>query len=463
MGRPVRSTQAGPDRLDPLGSDPLLWRLFPPLATGVEWGLERTERALAALGDPHRAFRSLHVGGTNGKGSVTATLASVFSRAGHKAGSYTSPHLRSFRERILVEGRPVAEGRLVEYADEVREHVTSCGLTFFEAATVLAFHAFAREGVELAAVEVGLGGRLDATNVLSPLVSGVTNIAMDHADYLGNTVADIAREKAGIVKPGVPFVIGETDPSLLEIFAEAARQVGAPLHVVGPEHVLGVGVSAEGTSFRTRTDSWGELQISTPLVGAHQAANTAVAVAMLDRLPVDLRPGAPEVREGITHVRHHGRNELRRLDGRTWLFDVAHNPAGILALADTIDRLRLPRPLVVLVSILGDKDWRTMLPPLLDRADAAVLTVPHSAPADRRWDPWAVLEAMRADAPAADVSVVDEFAEAVSRAAARAGRGSVVVTGSVHTVGGAMKALGIDPLDEPVRPTRGASRAGGEA
>ena len=444
MGRPVGGTSAGPDRLDPPGSDPLLRRLFPALATGVEWGLERTERALASLGDPHRAFRSLHVGGTNGKGSVTATAASVLARAGRRAGSYTSPHLRSFLERILVDGRPLPEERLVAYADEAREIVSRHELTFFEAATVLAFHAFAGEGVEVAAVEVGLGGRLDATNVLSPDVSGVTNIAMDHTDYLGDTLAAIAREKAGIVKAGVPFVTSETDPALLDIFAEAARRAGSPLHVVPPRHLRDVRVSARGTTFRMRTDSWSELELATPLVGAHQALNTAVAVAMLDRLPDDLRPDAAAVREGVSSVRHHGRNELKEIDGRTWLFDIAHNPAGILALADTLDRLSLPRPLVALVGILGDKDWRAMLPPLLERADAVVLAVPPSAPAERRWNPREVVEVLRGHRTPLVAS--EDFAEAVHEAGRRAAGGTVVVTGSVHTVGSAMSALGIDVL-----------------
>jgi dihydrofolate synthase/folylpolyglutamate synthase len=416
--------------------------LFPALATGVEWGLGRTERALATLGDPHRAFHSLHVGGTNGKGSVTATLASVCRHAGSRSGSYTSPHLRSFLERIIVDGHPVAEERLSVYADEARAAVSACGLTFFEAATVLAFHTFAREGVEMAAVEVGLGGRLDATNVLVPEVSGVTNIAMDHADYLGDTLADIAREKAGIVKPGVPFVTGETDPALLAIFADAAGGAGAPLRVVRPEDVRDVEVHPAGTTLRVRTDSWGDLELETPLVGAHQAANTAVAVAMLDVMPADLRPDAAAVRAGVASVRHHGRNEVRVIAGLTWLFDVAHNPAGILTLTDTIDRLALPRPLVALVGILGDKNWRAMLPPLLERADALVLAVPPSVPADRRWEPREVAGALTgAGRP---VVAFDDFREAVAEAGRRAGTGTVVVTGSVHTVGGAMRVLSVD-------------------
>jgi dihydrofolate synthase/folylpolyglutamate synthase len=438
------ATKSGPDRLDPLTSDPLLRRLFPELATGVEWELGRTERALAMLEDPHRAFRSLHVGGTNGKGSVTMTIAAVLGRSSRRVGCYTSPHLCSFLERILVDGRPVPESALLAYADDARSAIAENGLTFFEAATVLACHAFAREGVEVAAVEVGLGGRLDATNVLMPEVSAVTNIAMDHAEYLGNTLEAIAREKAGIIKRGVPFVTGETDPALLRIFHDAAARVGAPLHQVTREHVRDVRVESTRTSFAMATSSWGDVEIVTPLVGAHQAANAAVAVAMLDRLPDDLRPSAGEVREGAGHVRHRGRNEIRVLDGRTWLFDVAHNPAGILALAATLDSVELPGPRVALVGVLGDKDWRSMLPPLLERVDAAVLAVPPSAPAHRRWDPRAVADAL--DAGGKPLVVAGDFGDAVTDAARRAGRGTVIVTGSVHTVGGAMRAVGLDPL-----------------
>jgi dihydrofolate synthase/folylpolyglutamate synthase len=437
---------AGPDRLDPPSEDPLLRLLFPALATGVEWGLGRTERALEALDDPHRAFRSLHVGGTNGKGSVTATLASVLQRSGRRVGCYTSPHLCSFHERILVDGRPVAESALVGYANETRDAVARFGLTFFEAVTVLAFHAFAREGVAVAAIEVGLGGRLDATNVLVPDVTAVTNIAMDHADYLGGTLGEIAREKAGIIKPGVPFVTGETDPALLEVFASVARGVDAPMHLVTQDRVREATVSTDHTTFSMATRAWGDLEIVTPLVGAHQATNTAVAVEALEHLPDGLRPARREVLEGIRAVRHPGRNEIRVLDGVTWLFDVAHNPAGIVSLAATLDHLDLPRPRVALVGVLADKDWRSMLPPLLGRMDATVLTVPPSAPGDRRWDPVAAAAELGTDSRVvAQPGFEQALAEATARAG-HAGKGTVVVTGSVHTVGSAMRLLGVDPL-----------------
>jgi dihydrofolate synthase/folylpolyglutamate synthase len=418
--------------------------LFPALPTGVEWDLARIRGALASIDDPHLSFRAFHVGGTNGKGSVTATLASVLTAEGHRAASYTSPHLCRFRERILVDGAPLPEEALVLYADEARDAVVRFGLTFFEAVTLLAFHSFRQERVEVAAVEVGLGGRLDATNVLVPDVSAVTNVALDHTEYLGGTLREIAGEKAGIMKADVPFVTAETDPDLLRLFQERGAAVGAPIHTLSTEAVRDVVVARTHTSFRMATGPWGDLEVVTPLVGRHQAVNTALAVETLARAPADLRPGSRAVLDGIRSVRHAGRDETRVVDGRTWLFDVAHNPAGVASLADTLDRLDLPRPLVLLLGVLGDKDWRSMLPPLLERVQAAVLTVPRTAPPGRRWDPAGAAEALGVGSPR--LLVMEDFDAALQVAAERAGSGTVVVTGSVHTVGNAMGALGIDPL-----------------
>lgn len=435
-----------PERLDRPFADPLVGRLFPPLATGVHWGLERTVRALEVLGDPHLSYATLHIGGTNGKGSVTSTLASILQRAGHKTAGYTSPHLCSFRERLLIDGRPLSEHALLAYASEVRDPVLRFGLTFFEAVTVLAMHAFAREGVEVAVMEVGLGGRLDATNVVRPEVAAITNVAMDHTDFLGETLREIAREKAGIMKPGVPIVTGETTPEILGIFQALARDVGSPLIRLDPGALESVRVSIDQTSFVLSTGTWGDLELSTPLVGFHQAANAALAVEILDQLREDLKPSAADIIGGMASVEYHGRDEIAQIDGRTWLFDVAHNTAGMLTLVDTIDRLDLPRPLVALIGVLGDKDWHSMLPPLLSRADAAILTQPPSAPPERRWDVAAAADQVEA---LTVVRVVEDFERAVTRAKERAKRGTVVVTGSVHTVGSAMSLLGLDPLGRP--------------
>lgn len=437
-GQPV-----APERLDRPFADPLVGRLFPPLATGVHWGLERTREALSFLGDPQERFPVLHVGGTNGKGSVATTLAAVLNRSGLRTGCFTSPHLCSFRERVVVGGEALTEEVLTARAAEISDAVRRFGLTFFEAVTVLGMHAFAREGVDLAVVEVGLGGRLDATNVVTPAVSAVTNVAMDHAEYLGDTLPLIAREKAGIVKARVPFVTAEPDPGIFELFRSIAAERGAPFFGVRPGDISAIDVARDHTAFTLRTRAWGELRVRTPLVGRHQAANTALAVEILEHLPEDLRPDAGAVLAGITHVVHPGRDQIEVIDGTTWLLDVAHNTAGVLSLVDTLDRVALPEPVVALVGVLGDKDWRVMLPPLLSRAVRAVLTQPPSAPPERRWNVEDAAEAVEHVCP---LRVEEDFVAALESARKEAAGGTVVVTGSCHTVGSALKVLGREPL-----------------
>jgi dihydrofolate synthase/folylpolyglutamate synthase len=436
------AARSAPERLEAVFGDPLVERLFPPLATGVHFGLERMERALRALGDPHLAYETIHIGGTNGKGSVTATVGSVLRASGRRTACYTSPHLCSFRERLLIDGAPIAEDLVLRYADEVREVVSAFGLPFFEAVTLLAMHAFAREGVEVGVMEVGLGGRLDATNLVRPRVSAVTNVAMDHSEYLGDTLLAIAREKAGIMKAGVPFVTAETSPEILTLFRSLSASVGAPLTIVPPDAARDVQVARDHTGLRLHTRTWGDIALRTPLVGLHQAVNAALSVAVLEELDEDLRPGLSALVEGVAEVVHPGRDELLRIGEGAWLFDVAHNTAGVHSLADTLDRLDLPRPLVALVGVQGDKDWRTMLPALFSRVDAAILTQPPTVSPERRWDPVAVAREVESFTV---VHVVPDFVEAMGAAAERARGGTVVVTGSVHTVGSTMSFLGVDP------------------
>jgi dihydrofolate synthase/folylpolyglutamate synthase len=234
--------------------------------------------------------------------------------------------------------------------------------------------------------------------------------------------------------------------------------------VLDPSSVRDVTVARGQTAFRMATRAWGDLEVVTPLVGHHQAVNTALAIEIFEQLPSGLRPDARALTAGIHDVRHPGRDEVRVVGGTTWLLDVAHNTAGVASLVDTLPRLALPRPWVALIGVLGDKDWRGMLPPVLARVDAAVLTVPRSAPPGRRWDPAEAASVLRGlavpsrggggegsagDAPsgaASEVLVVEDFERALREAGQRAGAGTVIVTGSVHTVGNAMAALGIDPL-----------------
>ena len=427
-----------------MSADAIAAWLFRRTTGGVRWGLERTQQMLAGVGDPHRRFAALHIGGTNGKGSVAACCEAVLRGAGHRVGLYTSPHLVSFAERIRIDGHPVDEALLAECVEALRPGIEASGATFFEAATAVAFLCFARAGVELAVVEVGLGGRLDATNVLQPLAAAITTVALDHTEYLGESLEQIAREKAGILKPGVPAVTGVADAGLLEVLRAEAARMGAPLRVldeVAPVEAVRVGV--EGTTFTSRSAAWGEHAVRTPLLGEFQARNAALAAELLALLPEGLRPAWVEVERGLAAVRWPGRMQLERVRGTTWLFDVAHNPAGVQALTAALDALgeALPRPRVLLAGVLADKDWRTMLPPLLARVDAAILTIPPTAPPARRWDPEAAARAL--EPHAVPVRVIPHFAAALSRATTLAPHGTVLVTGSVHTVGDALAELGL--------------------
>lgn len=442
----------------------LVRELFPRLAGGVRWGLERTEALLRSVGSPHLSFRVVHVGGTNGKGSVAASVASVLTAAGHRTGLYTSPHLCTFRERMRVDGRPLSEEAILAAANRLWPLIEESGATFFEATTAIAFLAFAEAGVEWAVVEVGLGGRLDATNVVRPEVVVLTNVALDHTDMLGGTRRRIAAEKAGIVKPGAPVVTGETDAAVLDVFREHAAAAGAPLHLLAPDELGAVACSLEGTRFRLATRAWGELELTTPLVGPHQATNAALAVRALECLDDDARPTAGELRAGLERVRWPGRLQVERVGGAVWLFDGAHNPAAADALAAALRRLAPPRPRVFVAGILADKAWPGMLATFARLADHLVLTVPPSAPPHRRWDPAAAAERVRGTA---SVIVEPAFGRALELAAGLAAPGgegeggapggSVVVTGSLHTVGDALLALGRAPAEELLDLGEGAS------
>ena len=294
----------------------LLRELFPRLTGGIRWGLERTGRMLAHVGDPHRAYRVIHVGGTNGKGSVAAHLESVLRRDGRRVGLYSSPHLCTFRERIRIDGFAIEEPALLEAADRLWGVIGQEAPSFFEATTAIALLALADAGVDTAVIEVGLGGRLDATNLVQPDATVLTNVSLDHVQLLGPTLEHVAREKAGIIKTGVPLVTGETDSAAATIFAATARAVGAPLHVVLPDDVVAVECSLEGTSFAARRTAWNDVALTTPLLGAHQASNAALAVRALSVLPEALRPSLESVREGIALTHWPGRLQFETIAGR---------------------------------------------------------------------------------------------------------------------------------------------------
>lgn len=397
-------------------------------------GLERVNAFLALLGNPHRELATLHVAGTNGKGSVCAGLEAVLRAQGLKVGKYTSPHLVDFRERFLVNGAPVPAEQIVDFVGRWTPDVERLGATFFEATTAMAFEFFRTAAVDVAVIETGLGGRLDATNVITPLVAGVTNIGIDHVEYLGDTLELIAAEKAGIFKPGVPAVIGEPDQrisALLTVMAIAAG-AGPVTHTYAAAGPTGIKVDAEGTRFTLGGSAW-----HTPLVGAHQAANAAVALAMIEALPARFRPTDEIAAKGLGQTILPGRFHR---SGK-YLFDVAHNPAGALVLADVLRAVRPKSPVVAVLSVLGDKDWRGIMDALAPAVDAFILTVAPTSPPSRTWNLPDPLGYARERGWKAEVH--RDFDRALARGAEEGA--TVLITGSFHTVGDAMDRLEVSP------------------
>lgn len=417
--------------------------------TAVHFGLDRIRALLAALGDPQRRYRALHVAGTNGKGSVAATAEAILRAGGRRTGLYTSPHLLHVAERIAIDGVPAEESLLEAAAADVLPQAEAVDATFFEALTALGFTAFARAGVGSTVVEVGLGGRLDATNVLDAEVAVITSIDLDHADYLGSDPAGIAREKAGIIAEGAAVVIGDVrDGPRREILAAAERRAATVLAFGEAVTATEVRETAAGIEFTYRSGERPEgLSIASPLRGAHQAVNVALAIAAVDvfttRVPGGTLIPGHEVTAAVEGVRWPGRFQVEPpgpAGGATHVYDIAHNPAAAAMLAGllerALDRGELRRPAVLLSAVLGDKDWRAVLGPLLAVTDDAVLTDAPSAPAARRWDLQAAAAELSRRGP---LTVEPDFERALERADELAGEGTVVVTGSCYTVGDGLR------------------------
>ena len=413
--------------------------LFARTTGAFKFGLERTRALLAELGDPQLQYPVLHIAGTNGKGSSVATAEALLRARGVRVAKYTSPHLVDFRERIVVDGAPISEEEVVEFINAYAPAVERLGASFFEATTALAFQHFARVGADVALIETGLGGRLDSTNVVMPRAAGVTSIGFDHMEYLGSTLEAIAGEKAGIFKFGAPAVIGEPDPEVRGWLAAAARRAGSfPVRVVADEmRVDDIELTATGTRFRLRALGDDQL-VETPLVGGHQASNFAFTLALLDSAGDPFRVALRDAVAAVRSVRLPGR--FQRVG--PWIFDVAHNVDGIRTLAASLGSVTHGQPVVALLCVLGDKDWRAMIEALAPVVDHFILTDAPTAPASRAW-PLAQVLAYAQQRGYAAVAEGD-FDTALRRAEREAG--TVVVTGSFHTVGDAMVRLQVSPL-----------------
>lgn len=408
--------------------------------TTGQWklGLERVTAFLAECGNPQERLRVLHIAGTNGKGSVCALLEAALRARGLRVAKYTSPHLVHFHERFVVDGQPVDDALIKEWLERWTPTVDRMGVTFFEATTAMGFQLFADAEVDVAVVETGLGGRLDATNVVQPLVAGVSGIGIDHTEWLGTTREAIAPEKAGIYKAGVPAVVGEPDPEIRVLLASEARRRGAtPVRLVAEEgQAEDVTVTGSGTRFTWRRGAEA-VAVVTGLPGLHQAQNAMTALTMLDALPGGLRRPSSEDIPALRDVTLPGRFSRHG----AWIFDVAHNPDGSAVTALTLHEVAPPGPVVALVSVLGDKDWRGMLSALSAEVDHFVLTDAPTAPASRAWAATEVLEYARSRGWSAELE--RDFDRALALAPIRGA--TVLVTGSFHTVGDALARLQVSP------------------
>jgi len=411
------------------------------VSSGWDLKLERRRAALARRGHPERRWPAIHIAGTNGKGSTAAMVDAVLDAAGHRTGLYTSPHLVDFTERIRVGGRTIPRATVVELVAELRLDLAAAGmtLTHFEFVTLLAFEWFARMRIEMGVIEVGLGGRLDATNLVEPVVTAVTTIAHDHEAWLGHDLSSIAAEKAGILKPGVPAVLGCLPPEAEGVIVAAARRLGVPLVRVGTDGVLEE--AGDGLVFRGPGVVWDRLRLG--LTGRFQRDNAAVALTALARAGIAVP--AEAVRVGLATVRWPGRLAVAG-QAPLVVLDGAHNPAGTATLARELPAVVGTRRVVLLFAVMADKSWRAMLAPLLPLVARAVVT----RVGRRGENPHAVAAEL---APTVPVEAVESPQQALAAAFAAAGRdGAVLVTGSLFLVGEAYAALGwtgARPLFEP--------------
>jgi len=419
---------------------------------GIKLGLSNIIALLKHLGNPHQGLRAVHVAGSNGKGSTAAFLTSILGHAGCRVGLYTSPHLIDFTERIQVDGVPVPEGRVAELTDRIRGVVgemersgelwadssasspakdfdpQKATITFFEFTTAMAFLHFREAQVDVAVLETGMGGRLDATNAIDPLLSLITPVSLEHQQYLGRTLLQIAGEKAGIIKPGRPLLSTARQPRVIDLLRRKCRELGAPFYAHGKEF-RGKQTGPRLMDFQGIGHRWDNLCLG--LAGGHQVLNASLALAAAEIL---MEKGFPiredSVRKGLAGARWPGRLELVG-DSPRVLLDGAHNPEASRVLKQALQEEFPRRRLILVLGIMADKDIPKIMSNLIPLADLLILSRPHM-------DRAASLESLRKNAspwgkPTREVA---DVGTAVEKAMGEAGKGDlVVVTGSLFTVG----------------------------
>jgi dihydrofolate synthase/folylpolyglutamate synthase len=399
---------------------------------GMIFGLTQVERILKAIGDPHQEVQAIHIGGTNGKGSTAAMMASILEREGYRVGLYTSPHLIRFTERIKVNGKEIGKEEVAALSGWMREKIEEANIdppfTFFDFTTAMALYYFKQKMVDLAVLEVGLGGRLDSTNVVDPLLSVITNISKDHEAYLGKSLLKIAQEKAGIIKPGRPLITAATQPHVLRLFSKICREKGSPYFRVGKEFRY---VTAEDGDFHyegLHRKLWG---LHLNLKGFHQIINATTALGTLEVLedlgyPVSI----DAMVAGLREVDWPGRLEMVSSSPKV-ILDGAHNPAGALVLHEVLKKEFQYQRLILLIGVMKDKDIKSILHLLVPLADHIILTRPNT---DRAAPPALLKKVLGKNGKKTEI--IEDLKEAIERGLSITGPDDLLcITGSLYTVG----------------------------
>ncbi len=404
-----------------------LERIYRLHGGAIDLRLDRVAGALELFGHPEKKFPSIHVAGTNGKGSTSAMLHRILTLAGYRSALYTSPHLVSFTERIKIGDQEISEAEVVAIADEIWQRSAASGiaLTYFEVVTVMGFIYFARQAIDVAVIEVGLGGRYDATNVITPLVAVITTISKDHEAFLGSDLLSIAGEKAGIIKAGVPLVCGAVSTEVRELFRRTAARLGSPASFFAEDFNFSL-KNEEFFDYTGVKQNYSNLAIG--LRGGHQKFNAAVALAALEIIQRPFPVSGEALRQGLATVQWPGRFEVM-LERPTVILDGAHNGEGVTALVDAL-RVYHGRKIKLLFAAMADKDWRLMLERLIPVVSEVVFTrvaMERSADPDELARACGVGLTSRADADSRQAlrALIDQSA----------GDDVIVVAGSLYLLG----------------------------
>lgn len=412
---------------------------------GMSLGLERIEFLLKSLGLPHENMKAIHVGGTNGKGSVCAMLSSILSNAGYKVGLFTSPHLLEFEERLRINGEPVSKKKLCSLVDRIKpiasfmvedgdfEHPT-----FFEIATAMAFSHFKDEEVDFTVLEVGLGGRLDATNVISPMVSVITSVSLDHTHVLGTTLEEVAGEKAGIIKEGIPVICGIEQEEIIKMIEDICQKKHC--QVLFSKNQGGYKLkenTVDYQKFDIYLDGSQYIDLKIPLLGEHQLKNAHIATMTIELFKgLNAEIKEKDIREGLMKTKWPGRLEIIQKDPFV-ILDCAHNPSGMKALGSVINDMFSHTKKTLVMGIMRDKDIPGIVKEAGSFADSIIITRPKF---ERAAEPELILN--WAEKYCQDVKIIQNVAEAVNFAISSAdSNDSVIIAGSIFNVGEAMEFL----------------------